>query len=104
MFDGSTGQLTKGSLRTVSNQCQRVSRYLKTSASAPPCAKSESIRFHNVYLHLVKPNSLQTLGKRVGIDQHHGVKEVEQTERTTVKAICARKNSTGTQNTSDFGE
>jgi len=29
---------------------------------------------------------------------------VEQTERTTVKAICARKNSTGTQNTKNLSD
>lgn len=64
-------------------------------------AKSERIRV-DIDLDVPKPNSSEAMRKSLGIDQDQVVKQMHQSEESTVEAVCPRENAVGSQNSVNF--
>lgn len=69
-----------------------------------PGLEAEGVGFHQIYVDVFEARGFEARGKGVGIDHHHGVEDVEESEDLVVEAVGSGENAAGTKDACGFGE
>ena len=79
-------------------------------AEAPPDnsgfagSKAEGVGLHNINFDFFEARGFETFRKCPGIDHHHGVEDVEESEDLVIEAVGSGENAARTKDTRGFGE
>lgn len=67
-------------------------------------SETEGVGLHYFDFDVVETRGFQAFRESVGVDDHHGVEEVQEAEGTAVQAVGSGENGAGAEDSGDFRE